>query len=310
MMSAKNEKHSLLATLWFQVAHFALRPWPWLIVALAALVIYPDATDKGATFIMVIRDYLPAGLLGLLLAAFLAAFMSTVASQTVWGTSYIVNDLVRPFIKKDGDEKYYVAVSRLTTIVLLIFSLVFTSFFSRISDAWKFILACSGGIGVVLILRWFWWRINAWSEIAAMLAPYVIFPILLFVFDWDVYHADFGKSLIVIVGWSVLVWLPVTFFTRPSSHETLKSFYRTVHPGGRGWRKIAVEMPEVKGDSSYGYLFMSWIMGCILVISVLFGIGDLVFGEWGRATISFGFSALAVAGIIIAMRRYGWKNII
>ena len=171
MMSAKNEKHAFLATLWFQVAHYAIRPWPWILVALAALILYPAEADKGATYVMMIRDYLPSGLLGLLLAAFFAAFMSTIASQTVWGTSYIINDLVKPFIKPNAPESYYVKISRITTFLLIAFSLIVTTQFSKISDAWKFVLSMSAGIGLVLILRWFWWRINAWSEISAMLAP-------------------------------------------------------------------------------------------------------------------------------------------
>jgi SSS family solute:Na+ symporter len=159
MMSAKDEKHSLLATLWFQVAHFALRPWPWIIVALSALVLYPEVpmADKGATYVMVIRDLLPKGLVGLLLAAFLAAYMSTIASQTVWGTSYIINDLFRPFIKKGESEKYYVKVSRITTFVLLLIAFLITAKLELISQAWKIVLVLSGGIGLVLIFRWFWY---------------------------------------------------------------------------------------------------------------------------------------------------------
>ena len=310
MMSAKDEKHSLLATLWFQVAHFALRPWPWIIVALVALVLYPDAPDKGATFIMVMRDYLPAGLLGLLMAAFLAAFMSTVASQTVWGTSYIINDLFRPFIKKDGDEKYYVKVSRWTTVLLMVLSFLVTGFFDQISGAWKFIIACSGGIGLVLILRWFWWRINAWSEIAAMLAPYAVLPVLIYGFDMDVYQRDFGWTLIIIVAVSTIVWLTVTFLTRPTDRDTLHAFYRKVHPGGWGWRRIQAEMPEVTQDTGYVYLFVNWILGCLLVLGVLFGIGDLIFGNYLKAAVEFLIVAASVAGILFSMRAYGWKNII
>lgn len=307
MMSAKNEKHSLLATLWYQIAHFALRPWPWIIVALVALVLYPDATDKGATFVMVMRDYLPSGLLGLLMAAFLAAFMSTVASQTVWGTSYIVNDLFKPFIKKDGDEKYYVKISRITTVLLMAFSFVFTSFFEQISDAWKFILACSGGIGIVLILRWFWWRINAWSEISAMLAPYVVLPILSKVYNLDIYDKDFGITLIVVVVWSTLVWVTVTLLTKPSEEATLKSFYKRVHPGGNGWKPIAKLMPEVKADTGYKYLFASWILGCIMVLSMLFSIGDLIFANYTKAAIELVIFVLSAFGIFKSMQANGWK---
>ncbi len=310
MMSAKNEKHSLLATLWFQVAHFALRPWPWIIVALIALVLYPDASDKGATFIMVMRDYLPPGLLGLLMAAFLAAFMSTVASQTVWGTSYIVNDLFRPFIIPRAGEKYYVKVSRLTTVLLMVLSFIVTGFFEQISDAWKFILACSGGIGLVLLLRWFWWRINAWSEIVAMLAPYLVLPVLIFGFDMDVYHADFGWTLIIIVAFSTLLWITVTMLTHPTEKEVLKSFYRKIHPGGVGWKKIAQEMPEIRADTGYVYLFASWLLGCIMVLGFLFGIGNVIFGNYIKAIVEFVICGAAVFGILKSMQAYGWRNVV
>lgn len=275
MMSAKDEKHSLLATLWFQIAHYAIRPWPWIIVALVALVLYPAAPDKGETYVMVIRDLLPSGLLGLLLAAFLAAYMSTIASQTVWGTSYIINDFIRPFVKKDGKETYYVTISRITTFLLLLFSFIVTTQFDRISDAWKFILACSGGIGLVLMLRWFWWRINAWSEIAAMLAPFAVYPILHFK-----YGMSYENSLLIIVAWSTCVWLLVTFLTRPTNEKKLQSFYKRVHPGGKGWKVIAAKLPSVKSDSGYSSLFISYISGCLLVMFSLFGFGKLIFHEY------------------------------
>ncbi len=304
MMSAKDEKHSLLATLWFQVAHYAVRPWPWIVVALCTLVLYPMEADKGATYVMMIRDLMPAGLLGLLLAAFLAAYMSTIASQTVWGTSYIVNDLFRPFIKKKSSEKYYVLVSRITTFLLIIFSLVVTTQFERISDAWKFILACSGGIGLVLILRWFWWRINAWSELAAMIAPYFVYPVLYFK-----YHLDFETSLIIIVAWSTLVWVVVTFVTRPTQKNTLLAFYTKVHPGGAGWKNIARELPGVKGDSGYARLFANWILGCILVMLALFGTGKIILGETLRGLIYYALALLAAWLIYRNMAKTGWKKI-
>lgn len=308
MMSAKDEKHSLLATLWFQIAHFALRPWPWIIVALAALVMYPDAPDKGATYVMVIKDLMPSGLLGLLMAAFLAAYMSTIASQTVWGTSYIVNDLYRPFIKQNATEKYYVKVSRITTVLLMIFSLIMTTQFDRISDAWKFILACSGGIGLVLILRWFWWRINAWSEIAAMLAPYLVYPFLIFYFDMDT-NDDYEKILLIIVGWSTVVWLTVTFLTKPTEEVKLMSFYKKVHPGGAGWKRISAKLPDVKGDTGYGRLFVNWIAGCVMVMFFLFGIGKVIFGEFLMGAVFILIAFLAGGIIYWNMSKVGWKSV-
>ncbi len=310
MMSAKNEKHSVLATLWFQVAHYALRPWPWIIAAFAALILYPDVSDKGATYVMLIRDLLPSGLLGLLLAAFLAAYMSTIASQTVWGTSYIVNDFYKPFLNKNATEKQYVKVSRITTFILMIFAIIITTQFDKISDAWKFVLTMSGGIGLVLLLRWFWERINAWSEISAMVAPYLIYPVLRYCFKLDVLKEDFELSLIIIVIWSTVVWLTVTFLTKPDKEEKLKSFYKKVHPGGPGWKKTAEKTPEVKGDTGYLRLFVNWFTGSVMIMSTLFGIGKIIFAEY-LTGFAFIFISVILALIIsynLSKGKYSEKN--
>ena len=197
MMSAKDEKHSLFATLFFQIAHYAIRPWPWILVGLASLVLYPELSDsqKGMGFIYAMRDFLPAGLKGLLVAAFFAAYMSTIATQLNWGSSYIINDFYKRFINKEKDESHYVLSSRIATILLMLVSLVVTLFISKISGAWAFIIECGAGVGLVLILRWFWWRINAWSEISAMITPFIIFPILKSV------GILFPYSLFIIVPW-------------------------------------------------------------------------------------------------------------
>jgi solute:Na+ symporter, SSS family len=311
MMSAKDEKHSLLATLWFQVAHYALRPWPWIIVALSALVLYPDVAmaDRGSTYVMVIRDLLPSGLVGLLLAAFLAAYMSTIASQTVWGTSYIINDLYRPFIKKEGSEKYYVKVSRITTFVLMLVAFLITSKLELISQAWKIVLTLSAGIGLVLILRWFWYRINAWSEISAMLAPYAIFPVLKYVFKLNITGEDFELSLLLIVAWSTLVWFIVTLCTKPSNDKILDSFYTKVHPGGVGWKRTAARLPHIKGDTGYARLFVNWILGCILVMFMLFSIGQFVFAEYTKGLIYILIALISGGGIVYNMNKAGWKSV-
>ncbi len=302
MMSAKDEKHSLFATLWFNVAHFAVRPWPWVIVALCSLVMFPDlaAADKGKGFVLVMTAVLPAGLIGLLLAAFLAAYMSTIASQTVWGTSYIINDLFRPFIKPDADEKYYVRVSRITTFVLMMLGLLVTAKLDTISGAWKFILACSGGIGLVLLLRWFWWRINAWSEIAAMLAPYAIYPFLL--------HkgVSYEQSLMIIVAFSTIVWLAATYLTKPTDEQTLKTFYAKVHPGGPGWKMIAAKMPDVKADSGYLLLFVNWAAGCGLVLCALFGVGKILFGQPVLGGALLCLAAICTAVIYFNLLKSDW----
>jgi Na+/proline symporter len=304
MMSAKDEKNSLLATLWFQIAHYAIRPWPWILVALATLVLYPNATDKGAAYVMVIRDIMPAGWLGLLMAAFLAAYMSTMASQMVWGTSYIVNDFYKPFVRPNATEKDYVRVSRITTFLLMALSILATTQFSKISDAWKFVLACSGGIGLVLILRWFWWRINAWSEIATMVAPFILYPLLK-----KFTELEFESTLLITVGFSTVVWLAVTLLTKPCSNETLLSFYRRVHPGGAGWRPIASQLPDVKGDSGFRYLWYAWFGGCVTVFSFLFGTGKLLMGVYPWAFLLYCLSAAGVVIIIVSLRKHGWENL-
>ena len=310
MMSAKNEKHSLFATLWFQIAHFALRPWPWIIVALVAMVLYPDLPDanKGAGYVMVIRDMMPSGLLGLLIAAFLAAYMSTIASQTVWGTSYIVNDLYRPFVKPNAEEKYYVKISRITTFLLMILSLILTSKLDRISDAWKFILTASGGIGLVLIFRWFWWRINAWTEIAALIAPFPLLFIMMYGYGFTLRH-DYEILMLSTVAWSTIVWLTVTLLTKPSDESVLLEFYKKVHPGGIGWKKISEKLPDVKGDTGYGYLFLNWFLGSLLVIFTLFGIGKIIFGEFLSGFIFIGIAIISGITIYWNLSKIGWDKL-
>lgn len=305
MMSAKDEKHSLFATLWFIIAHYAVRPWPWIVVALVSLVLYPDLdmTHKGEGFVLVMRDYLPSGLLGLLLASFLAAYMSTISTQLNWGASYIVNDFYRRFYHGTGEEKYYVLVSRITTIIIVLLSLFVTSKLDRISDAWIFILECSAGIGLVLILRWFWWRINAWSEISAMIAPLIIYPFIKTM-------VEFPYTLFFIVGWSTFIWIIVTFLTPPTDEKILLSFYERIHPGGILWAPIAKKLPHVQGDSDYLHLVIDWIAGCVLVFFSLFGVGKLILGEHIE-----GFVLLIGAGILgyVIFRHLStisWKKVI
>ena len=310
MMSAKDEKHSLFATLWFNIAHYALRPWPWILAALVTLVMYPGVKDRGATYVMLIRDLMPAGWVGLMLAAFFAAYMSTLASQTVWGTSYIVNDLFRPFVKPGADEKYYVRISRIATFVMMFIALLITTQLTKISDAWKIILIASGGIGAVLILRWYWWRINAWSEITAMVAPYFILPFLLskHFAGWNI-DKDYHKIFLVVVAWSTLWWLAVTFFTRPTNRRKLHAFYLKVHPGGIGWRAIARELPQVKGDKGYGLLFINWLAGVVMVLSALFGIGKFLFKEYVWAAVFTLLVLVSAAVIYRNMQQIGWKKL-
>jgi SSS family solute:Na+ symporter len=292
MMSSRDERHSVLATLWFQIAHYCIRPWPWILTGLATLVLYPGLgpDQKRLGYIYVMRDFLPVGLRGLLVAAFFAAYMSTVSTQLNWGTSYVINDFYRRFIRPGATEKYLVRISRLTTICIMVLSLIITGFIDRISGAWEFIIECGAGVGLVLILRWFWWRINAWSEIAAMIAPVIAYSYIRFQT-----RIAFPESLYYICLFTTLTWLTVTLITRPTDIETLKRFYRRVHPGGVLWKPVAVLVPEVQGTTGYGKLFIDWMAGIILVYSCLFGTGKLLFGEWEQGLLLLSMTLTAGA---------------
>ncbi len=306
MFSTKDEKNSLFAVLWFTIAHYAVRPWPWIIVALCSLILYPDLGygEKGDGFVMVMRDFLPAGMLGLLVAAFFAAYMSTLGTHLNWGASYAVNDFYRRFLVKKRDEKHYVLISRVATILLLILSLFVTARLERITAAWEFIITASGGMGLVLILRWYWWRINAWSEIAAMIAPFVLYAAI--IMYTSTLPADapiqeylrFPYTLFYIVALTTPTWLLVTYLTKPSDMNVLRSFYARVKPGGKLWKPIADQMPDVKPSFNFKELLICWIAGIVMVYMALFGMGKLLFGEYTMAFLYF--VAVTLSAFIIS----------
>ncbi len=306
MMSAKDEKHSLFATLFFQIAHYGIRPWPWILVGLSTLVLYPHlgVDEKGMGYIYAMRDFLPVGLKGLLVAAFFAAYMSTIATQLNWGSSYLLNDFYRRFLKRDEKEKHYVLISRVITIALMLISIVVTLFINRISGAWEFILECGAGVGLVLILRWFWWRINAWSEISAMITPFVVFPIV------NRMGIGFPNTLYYLVLATTVVWITVTFLTKPTDEDVLFAFYRKIHPGGIFWRKISDKLPDVESDTGFFGMFMNWLFGVVLVYSILFGTGKLILGDYLAALI---FLATGIVSIFIVYKNLsgmGWTKLI
>ena len=271
MMSAKNERHAFFATLWFTVAHYCVRPWPWIIVGLVSMVLYPTITDKEAGYVMVLRDHLPEGWRGLLLGAFFAAYMSTISTQLNWGTSYIVNDFYRRFVKTRGDEKHYVLISRVITLALMVASAVVTFYLESIRQAWEFVLESGAGIGLVLILRWYWWRVNAWSEIAAMVAAAVGYGFVKLTME-----ATFPATLLIVVAWTTAWWIAATFLTAPEPDAHLVAFYRKTHPGGPGWTRIAA-LAGGPPPEPLGPLFLKWIAGTALVYAMLFGVGTLLF---------------------------------
>lgn len=285
MMSAKDEKHSLLATLWFTVAHYCLRPWPWIIVALAALVLYPGLDDPREGFVLAMRDVLPPGLLGLMLAAFLAAFMSTLSTQLNWGASYLVNDFWKRFVKPDAGEKHYVLVSRVLTFGLAGASVFITANLGSVSEAWGLLLTASAGLGLVLILRWYWWRVNAWSELAATLSPVFLLVLALILGAFGIrlpgLQAEFPNNLFAVTAFTTVVWVTATFLTRPTRNEVLDRFYRRIHPGGPGWKHIAERNTDVRQDTGMVRLAGDCVAGIVLVYCALFGTGHLLMGNTG-----------------------------
>ncbi len=290
MMSTKNEQHAIKATLFFQIAHYALRPWPWIIVGLCALVLYPDlsAADKKLGYALAMKDFLPTGLKGLLLVAFLAAYMSTISTQLNWGTSYIVNDLYRRFIRPDATQKQLVMASRLNTFLLMLVALIVTSQIQTLESAFKFMIECGAGLGAVLILRWYWWRINAWSEIVATIAPFIAFSVIKFGTD-----LEFPDSLFITVGFTTVAWLIATFMTAPTESRVLQNFYRRVEPEGF-WQPVANQLGTDSKKANLLPLLACWLLGIGLGYACLFGIGALIFADWLGALI-YGVVAIVCA---------------
>jgi len=295
-MSARNERHAVFATLWFTIAHYCVRPWPWIVTGLATLVLYPDLAPeaKRLGYVYAMRDYLPAGLLGVLVASFLAAYMSTVSTQLNWGASYVINDVYRRFVRPSADQRELVRVSRITTLLIMGLSLMVTALLGTISGAWTFIIEAGAGLGLVLVLRWFWWRVNAWSELTAMVAPLVVLALVR-----SQTTIEFPESLYLIVGATTVAWVIATFATPAVDTATLVSFYRRVRPGGPGWKPVAMHCPEVRPDAGFGWLFVDWIAGVALVYAVLFAVGSVIFGEWTQAA---GLAALAAVCAVVLAR--------
>src|SRR5436853_5049547 len=212
MLSAKDERHSLLATLWFNIAHYAVRPWPWILAALASLILFPGLKDPETGYIRVMIDYLPSSLRGLMIAAFAAAYMSTIATQLNWGASYLINDFWRRFVKREASDQYYVTASKVATVFLTLISAVVTFYMGSIGGAWKVLIVTGAGTGGVLLLRWYWWRINAWSEVSAMITAFVVSVALQAGFGYDTDQPkQFALIMITTVAITTLVWLAVTY---------------------------------------------------------------------------------------------------
>ncbi|MEQ8330987.1 MAG: sodium:solute symporter family protein [Longimicrobiales bacterium] len=301
IFSARSERDGVLATLWFNVAHYAVRPWPWILVALASTILYPGLEDPKEGYVLAIMDLLPPGVTGLVLAGFAAAYMSTISTQLNWGASYLVNDLWARFVRPDADQKDLVRVSRISTVLMMLASLVVTYFMTSIEGAWRFLLALGAGTGLVLILRWYWWRINAWSEISAMIASLIASVVLWFGVGLDPDDpTQWAWIMLATVGVSTVVWLTVTFLTPAEDDDVLRSFYLRVRPGGRGWQRVSASLGLGGEPMDGGPLnWTNWVAGVTSVYASLFGVGQLLFGARAMGV----FLLLLAAGCFVWIGR-------
>jgi Na+/proline symporter len=302
ILSTKDERHGLLATLWFNIAHYALRPWPWILVGLVAVLRYPDLPNPEEGYVRVMVDVLPSPLKGLLLAAFAAAYMSTISTHLNWGASYLVNDVYLRFIRPGASPKDQVRASRLATGILIALSFVVLEFLTSVEQGWRLLIGLGAGTGLVLILRWYWWRINAWSELSAMAASFV-FSIALQVIGFnsgDPSSPDYAIAMLLTVGATTIVWIIVTMLTPPETDATLMRFYTRVRPGGRGWSTVA-KWAGFKEDKIPGgaLSWVNWLAGVVAVYCVAFALG-----AWltGRTVQGWAYTAVAAVAFLLIQR--------
>jgi SSS family solute:Na+ symporter len=297
MLASKSERDALAGTLFFNVAHYALRSWPWIIVALASILVYPTLADIGRTFPYVepslighdmaypaMLRFLPVGWLGLMVAGLLAAYVSTISTHLNWGTSYLVHDFYRRFMKPGRDEKHYVLVGRLVTALLMLLAGLLTFRLQTASKTFQLLLSIGAGTGLIYLLRWFWWRINAWSEISAMASSFLT-SLILFLRDTPAHPVSPVFSLLVTVAITTVVWVTVTLFTEPANRETLIAFYRLVRPAGPGWKPIAAAAGPVESPDSLPQSLLGWVLGCTFVYAALFGTGSFIYGKTAQGLV-------------------------
>jgi Na+/proline symporter len=313
MLAAKDERNAMAATLWFNIAHYALRPWPWIIVALCSLLVFPTLGDIKSALPHVSDELigndlaypamltlLPAGLLGLLVASLLSAYVSTMSTHLNWGCSYLVHDLYRRFLDPGASEKRLVWISRGMTVVLMVLSGATVFLLSTAGEAFHLLLSIGAGTGLIYLLRWFWWRVNAWSEIAAMAASFTI-SMCLFVARKSGLEITSHTALVWSVALTTAIWVGVTLMTPPADIETLRRFYRKVRPAGRGWAKVA-EPGDLEGSTDdLSLAFLGWVCGCTFVYATLFGTGAILYGHFLQGTVCLvvaGASGIGLAKVV------------
>jgi Na+/proline symporter len=322
MLAAKDPGHAVKGTLWFTVANYVLRPWPWILTALAALVLFPGLT--GATQGQMEAAYprmigfLPKGIAGIIIASLFAAFMSTIESIVNLSGSFLLNDFYKPFIKKNASEKHYVTVSRILVLAISLLGAGFSFVLGSVKMGWQLVMELSAGIGLVLLLRWYWWRINAWSEIGALGASAAT-AIALKIFPNNAVARGVGKaleragfsvdpwgvSILIVVAVTTVVWIAVTFLTKPDDKGKLLAFYRKVRPGG-AWGPIA----RLNGRSYrlQAAPFAGWALAVLMIVALLFGVGRLIFMDWARGALYLAVGLAAAVGLSKIIARIDWEG--
>jgi Na+/proline symporter len=298
IFSARDERQGLLSVLWFNVAHYAIRPWPWILTALSVIVLYPGLEHPETGYMLVMNHYLPHSLRGLAIAGFLAAFMSTVATQLNWGASYLVSDFYRRFLHPRATDRHYVRVSRLATVLLVIASAWVSVHLESIASGWRVVMEVGAGTGAVYLLRWYWWRINAWSEISAMACSLAVTATLNALHPFrGAASLVFAKTAMTTTVITTLVWLAVTFLTSAEPRQTLEAFYRHVRPDVRGWQPIAAHVHDIAPTRDLGGNLTAWMLGCAMVYLCLFGTGKLLLHQPVTGAILLTLSALSAIAL-------------
>jgi Na+/proline symporter len=318
MLASKSEKDSRGGTLFFNIAHYVLRPWPWIITALCSIIVYPDLASIKEAFptadptlighdsaFPAMLKFLPVGFMGLMVGGLIAANSSTILTHLNWGASYLVHDFYRRFVKPDGTEKHYVAVGRGCTLMLYVVAAGLSYKLTSAQDAFESLINIGAGTGLLYIVRWFWWRVSAWSEIVAMCAA-VLTSVVLFTLKLNHHPVPFAQGVVCSVAFTTVCWLLMTFFGPKTDPQTLLSFFRKVRPAGPGWDAVRRQAGEpesgVKESGDHmGLAFLGWISGCALIWSALFAIGKFLYGEMQMAWILTGVcvvSGLVLLGVI------------
>jgi len=319
MLAARDERDAMRTTLLFNVLHYALRPWPWIIVALASLIVYPTLQSIGDAFPLIDKAivrhdlaysamlvYLPHGVLGLMVASLAAAYMSTISTHLNWGASYAVEDCYRRFIAPAKDERHYVNVGRIVTVFLIALASAVSLLLEHSSQAFQILLQIGAGTGLIFLLRWFWWRVNAWSELAGMVISFLVALYFTFVHG-ALGFAPLSSTLELVIGVAITTigWLIVTFVTPPTDRATLQSFYDRIRPIGPGWRAAVQTQPPAPGES-VSAAFLCWFLGVAVIYATLFGTGYLLYGKMLPAIVCLVAAAAAAWGLFRTLPRVGF----